>query len=338
MKKIINWGLIGLGNASLNLAKEFKNINNSNLLAVASRDDNKRKFYEQKFKIQKENIFSDYEDIFKHPKIDIIYIGLPNSMHEAYCFKALKYEKNILVEKPITKNFENFKNLKKKFLKKNLLLEDGVANKFHPFYHKAFKEIIKLDLNKIYKIESSFGNDALGGKKIFGLRLKKINHEKKLFNKKLDGGSILDGGIYPISFLIDMMYLFEENFINNFSINSCNKNKSKDVDIESSIKINLNKIDIELKTSLINKLKNNFKIYTRDEIVTFKNIFTIDSYSAVTFEKNEYKNIFNKNENSSYFYEVKEISDLLINQTHNFSNSLNKLEHKIEILSAWFKY
>ena len=30
MKKIINWGFIGLGNASYNLAKEFKNIDNSN--------------------------------------------------------------------------------------------------------------------------------------------------------------------------------------------------------------------------------------------------------------------------------------------------------------------
>ena len=54
-------------------------------------------------------------------------------MHESSCSEALKYKKNILVEKPITKNFENFKNLKEKFLEKNLLLEDGVANKFHPF-------------------------------------------------------------------------------------------------------------------------------------------------------------------------------------------------------------
>ena len=53
------------------------------------------------------------ERLFKHPKIDIIYIGLPNSMHETYCFKALEYKKNIIVEKPITKNIENFRNLKK---------------------------------------------------------------------------------------------------------------------------------------------------------------------------------------------------------------------------------
>ena len=32
MNRIIKWGLIGLGNASLNLANEFKNINNSKLM------------------------------------------------------------------------------------------------------------------------------------------------------------------------------------------------------------------------------------------------------------------------------------------------------------------
>ena len=42
MKKIINWGLIGLGNASFNLAKEFGNIDNSNLKAVASLQEKKK--------------------------------------------------------------------------------------------------------------------------------------------------------------------------------------------------------------------------------------------------------------------------------------------------------
>ena len=338
MKKIINWGLIGLGNASLNLANEFKNINNSTLLAVASHNIEKRKFYEKEFKLEKKNIFSNYEDIFKHPNIDIIYIGLPNSMHEIYCFKALQYKKNIIVEKPITKNIEVFRNLKKKFIEKNLLLEEATANKFHPFYAQALKEINKLDCSRIFYIKSNFGNDALGGKKIFGLRLKRINHNKRVFNKKLDGGSILDGGIYPISFLVDVMHLLQNNFINNFTINNCKKKISNDVDIESVINFKLNNIEIELKTSLINSLNNNFEVHTKDEIITFKNIFTIDASSAVIYGKNDHKNITNKNNNSVYFYEIKEISNLIINKNNNISTSLNKLEDKIEILSAWHKY
>ena len=338
MKKFINWGFVGLGNASSNLAKEFKKLNNSNLLAVASHQKEKRIFYKEKFNLENKNVFSNYEDIFKNPNIDIIYIGLPNSLHEEYCSKALKYNKNILVEKPITKNINYLKQLKKKFLEKKLLLEEGTANKFHPFYHQALKEIKSIDFSKITKIESSFGNDALGGKKLFGYRLKKINHEKRLFSKKLDGGSILDCGIYPISFLIDILYLFQNNLINNFILNDCKKKKSNDVDIESSINMTLNKIKIQFQTSLINKLKNNFEIHTDNEKITFENIFTIDASSAVTYAKDHSKNIFNKNKENVYFYEINEISNFLINQNNQSLNTLNKLESKIELLSSWFNY
>ena len=60
MKKIINWGIIGLGKASLNLAKEFKNIDNSNLLAVSSLTQQKRDFFKKEFHLSNEYIFSDY--------------------------------------------------------------------------------------------------------------------------------------------------------------------------------------------------------------------------------------------------------------------------------------
>ena len=41
MNKIIKWGLVGLGNASLNVAKEFNKIDNSKLIAIASKTNAK---------------------------------------------------------------------------------------------------------------------------------------------------------------------------------------------------------------------------------------------------------------------------------------------------------
>ena len=104
MKKIINWGFIGLGNASYNLAKEFVNIDNSNLKAVASLQEKKRELFKDQFKLKEKNVFSNYNEVINHPDIDIVYIGLPNSMHETYCFKSLDSNKHVLVEKPVTKN------------------------------------------------------------------------------------------------------------------------------------------------------------------------------------------------------------------------------------------
>ena len=341
MKKIINWGFIGLGNASYNLAKEFKNIDNSNLKAVASLQEKKRALFKDKFELEEKNIFSNYDDVISHPDIDIVYIGLPNSMHETYCFKALNFNKNVLVEKPITKNIQSFKELKRLSLKKNLLLEEGIANKFHPFYKKTLNEIKKLDFSKIIKIESSFGNDALGGKKIFGFRLKKVNYKKRLFNKNLDGGSILDGGIYPISLLLDIMEIFNETSEKKV-ITKCEKKISKNIDLESSLTLSYRNIEIKLKTSLTKNLENNFIIYTDKDVITLRNIFNISLESALEFKDNKNKNLYNLDKFNSYHYEIMNISNLLINrkifENDSLDVSLKKIENKIELLSDWFEY
>ena len=119
MNKIIKWGLIGLGNASLNLAKEFNKIDNSKLIAIASKTNTKLEEFKKKFNISNENAYSDYEKIFKNKEIDIIFIGLPNTLHEKFCLKALEHNKHVLVEKPITINFESFLRIKNQFNKKN---------------------------------------------------------------------------------------------------------------------------------------------------------------------------------------------------------------------------
>ena len=88
MKKIINWGIIGAGNAAINLAKNFKDSYNSKLIGVASKNKNKRLYFEKEFKIEKKNIYENYEDILENKDIDIIYIALPHNLHKEWCIKS----------------------------------------------------------------------------------------------------------------------------------------------------------------------------------------------------------------------------------------------------------
>ena len=53
MKKIINWGIIGAGNAAINLAKNFKDLYNAKLIGVASKNKDKRLYFEKEHKIEK---------------------------------------------------------------------------------------------------------------------------------------------------------------------------------------------------------------------------------------------------------------------------------------------
>ena len=95
MKKI-NWGIIGLGNVALEFAKSFDKIKNAQLVSIASKDNNKIKIFQDRFKIDKNFIFHDYEDLLDCEIEDIIYIALPNSHHYKWIMKCIeKKKKNI---------------------------------------------------------------------------------------------------------------------------------------------------------------------------------------------------------------------------------------------------
>ncbi len=342
MKKIIKWGFIGLGNASLNLANEFKNIENASLAAISSKTDKKRQFFKDNFEISEKYIYSEYEKIINNTDIDIIYIALPNSMHKEYCIKALSQKKNILVEKPITTSLKNFQDIKTSIKDNNLILEEGIAYKFHPFYKTILNLIKDINKSKIISIKCSFGNDAIGGKKLFGIRLKKINKDKRLFNKYLEGGAILDGGIYPISIITDIIYLIYSNLDLEPKIISCKKNKiSNGIDINSELILNLNDINIEVKTSLTKKLQNNLEIVTSDEKVIFENIFNINKDTFIVYKKNSIEKKIKCNDNkTSYFYEIKSLSDM-INNIHEWkkirNESILKKNYSLKLLSSWLE-
>ena len=78
MKKI-NWGIIGLGNIAQSFSDGFFNVDNSRLLAVSSRDSRKLEKFKNRFDIQKNYIFNDYNNILDCKDVDIIYITLPNN-------------------------------------------------------------------------------------------------------------------------------------------------------------------------------------------------------------------------------------------------------------------
>ncbi len=94
MKKI-NWGVIGLGNIAQKFLASFSKIQNSKLLAVASKDSDKLDLSKKKFDIKNKYIFNDYEKLIKCNEIDIVYISLPNSqlcLHHLDSPESLRYD------------------------------------------------------------------------------------------------------------------------------------------------------------------------------------------------------------------------------------------------------
>ena len=62
----IKWGMIGLGNVAFEFASAFKEIKNSKLQGVASKDIGRLNKFKEHFEIDKNYCFLSYEDLIKN--------------------------------------------------------------------------------------------------------------------------------------------------------------------------------------------------------------------------------------------------------------------------------
>ena len=172
MKHTVNWGIIGLGNIALEFAKSFYNVDNADIIAVASTSQKKLTEFKQEFQIKKENLYDNYEKLIEDENIDIIYIALPNSFHFEWVLKAIEKNKNILIEKPAFLNLKNAKMIFNHQNFKNIFFSEGFMYRYHPQITEVAKIISSNIIGKLISMESNFGINLIYKKSFFGLKKK----------------------------------------------------------------------------------------------------------------------------------------------------------------------
>ena len=184
MQNNINWGIIGLGNVASGFAEAFKESNNSELKGISSNNLDKIKLFQEKFNINKDYCFDNYENLLKCEDIDIVYIALPNSMHQEWILKSIKNRKKVLVEKPAFINLSEIKNIKQQIDEKKLYFAEGFMYRHTPQTIKILELIEDKSIGIPKSMESNFGVNLLTKKNIFGFKKKKkINKKNRHFNK-----------------------------------------------------------------------------------------------------------------------------------------------------------
>lgn len=99
----VKWGIIGCGNVTeLKSGPAFNKVPNSKLAAVMRRDSAKAADYARRHNI--EQWFDDANEMMDNGGINAVYIATPPSSHTDYALRALAKGFNVYVEKPVTRN------------------------------------------------------------------------------------------------------------------------------------------------------------------------------------------------------------------------------------------
>jgi predicted dehydrogenase len=184
MSETYNWAILGCGRIARKFADDLKLLPNARLYAAASRSlENAQSFAaETGF----EKAYGSYNEMVNDPTVDVVYIATPHSHHFEHVILCLTHRKAVLCEKAFAINSKELRTMIQTARENNTFLMEAIWTRFQPSFLKAMEIVRSGELGALKMIRADLAFNA------------EFNPEKRLYNLKLGGGSLLDIGIYPI--------------------------------------------------------------------------------------------------------------------------------------------
>lgn len=186
-EKRVRFALVGLGHLTLNeLLPAFAECKYAKPVALVSGDPAKAKKVAAQHGIQEKNIYNyqNFDTIRDNPEIDVVYIVLPNSMHEEYTIRAAAAGKHVLCEKPMTVSSASAKRMIDACKKAGKKLMVAYRIQYEPKNRMAMQWTRSKKWGKVRLIEMFNGQNQANNDQ--------WRHKKDLAG----GGSLPDIGIY----------------------------------------------------------------------------------------------------------------------------------------------
>ena len=182
----VRWGIVATGNISTSFTRDLKLLaDDAVVTAVSSRSQDSADRFAAEFGI--ENAYDDYRRLIDSGTVDVIYIGTPHPQHYVIARTALQAGIAVLCEKPVTLTAKQARDL------------IAVATE-----HKTlFAEAMWMRTNPVIQ---AFLTDLAGGvigepqQVVADFAFYKPSLPTRLLDPALGGGSLMDGGIYPMTF------------------------------------------------------------------------------------------------------------------------------------------
>lgn len=153
--RIINWGIIGLGNIAEQFARDLALVSNAKLYAVASRSQTKANDFATTFEATK--AYGNYNSLINDKQVDIIYIATPHDSHAELSIQVLNAKKRVLCEKPAAINSKEVERIIAASQNNNCFFMEAFWTRFNPSFVDVFSKMKKGDLGEIRYINADFG-------------------------------------------------------------------------------------------------------------------------------------------------------------------------------------
>jgi xylose dehydrogenase (NAD/NADP) len=184
MPEAVRWGIISTADINRKLIPGAHASPKVELLAVASRDEERALNYARTWDI--ERAYGTYDELLADPDVEAVYNPLPNTMHAEWTIKALDAGKHVLCEKPFSRHVEEVEASFDAAERNDRLLSEAFMYRHNP-QTARLKELVD-------------------GGAIGTLRLVRATFSYSLYDADnirlrtdVEGGALMDVGCYCVS-------------------------------------------------------------------------------------------------------------------------------------------
>ena len=182
----LRWGVIATGGIAAEFVRDLELTDSGFVRAVGSRRMESADRFAERFDIPNRHV--GYEDLVEDPEIDAVYVATPHPMHHGAALLALRAGKHVLVEKPITMNATEARQVVAVARENGLFAMEAMWTRFLPHVIEIRRLLAEGVLGPIRTLTADHGQWF------------PEDRDSRLFAPDLGGGALLDLGVYPVSF------------------------------------------------------------------------------------------------------------------------------------------
>ncbi|WP_406349678.1 Gfo/Idh/MocA family oxidoreductase [Streptomyces sp. NBC_01597] len=191
----VRWGILATGGIAAAFTADLVDLPDAEVVAVASRTEASAKAFAERFGI--ERAYGDWAALAEDADIDVVYVATPHSAHRAAAGLCLQAGRNVLCEKAFTLNAREAEELVALARGRGSFLMEAMWMYCNPLVRRLKDLVDDGAIGEVRSVQADFG---LAGHLLPEARDGILPPSHRLRDPAQGGGSLLDLGVYPVSF------------------------------------------------------------------------------------------------------------------------------------------
>ncbi|GAA1879507.1 Gfo/Idh/MocA family protein [Lapillicoccus jejuensis] len=187
----LRWGILGPGGIAHKLADAVQELTAGSVVAVGSRSAERAADFAARHGVARS--YGSYEELVADDEVEAVYVASPHSAHRDHAVLALEAGKHVLVEKALARNGAEVEEIFAAAERNDRFAMEAMWTRHLPHVAWVRRLVASGQIGEVVTLTADHGQ-ALD-----------LAADHRLKNPDLAGGALLDLGVYPVSFALDLL-------------------------------------------------------------------------------------------------------------------------------------